>query len=150
MSGKSEQRPATCTNNYGAAATMENRPEFSVRVRRAVQPSCFTVWRSDLEVLDVSICRYAFGLDTLSTLLACYRYAFVCPFPFIQQSSPSRLETTFESSLSSSFPLVQLPLVSREFVMHAKRPSFAPPTVVQSFSRSSEEPLQVTKVCYFA
>jgi hypothetical protein len=43
---------------------MEDRPEYSVRVRRAVQPSCFTVWRSDLEVLDVSNCRYAFGPST--------------------------------------------------------------------------------------
>jgi hypothetical protein len=55
--------------------------------------------------------------------------------------------TTLESSRSSNFLLVQLPLASRESVMHAKRPSFAPPTVVLSLTRSSEEPLQVTKDC---
>lgn len=50
--------------------------------------------------------------------------------------------TTLESSLSSNLPLVQLPLASSSCT-----PRVRALRLLQSFGRSSEEPLQVTHVC---
>lgn len=109
------------------------------------------LWRTRVLGLSFANILCLLSRDRSSNLLASYRFSSLSAvysstsLIFVFKIRDSRLDqTSFESSLSSNFPLVQLPLASPSCM-----PRVRALRLPQSFGRSSEEPLQVTHVCCF-